>query len=223
MGESFIQVPPNGSGLRMRTRQRTVSGNAVEESYMRYPPDSTYAAVGRIAAVNARGSLSFAQTANTDKQWLTLHHAASSTKLVRIMYVGFMLVDTSAASVMNFDVRHITSAPATGNPAVTPTPHNRGNAATECTALALPTTAGTTTTTESLAYQEFDAGIMAATTSLGANQGRIDLYTNDRVSDESQALELRPGVLEGIAIIVRTVGGITVNGIPIIRYTEEVA
>lgn len=32
--ESYVQVPPNNTGLKSRTRQRTVSGNAVEEPYI---------------------------------------------------------------------------------------------------------------------------------------------------------------------------------------------
>lgn len=222
MGDSYVQVPTEGSGKRLRTRERLVSGTTVQEQYFRAAPDATYSAIGRLAAVNARASLAFAQSANADKQWLTLHHAASATKLVRVLYVGFILVDVSAATILDFDVRLITAAPATGNPAITPGPHNQANPATECTVLALPTTGGTMAATPSLALTEFDAGILAPPTAPpGQNVGRFDLYTNERVSDESQAIELRPGVLEGVAIVVRSTAAATVNGIPIIRYTEE--
>lgn len=34
MAESFIQVPPNSTGLKSRTRQRVIGANTIEESYV---------------------------------------------------------------------------------------------------------------------------------------------------------------------------------------------
>lgn len=219
MGDGFVQLPADSTGKKLRTFQR---GAGDHEQVTTIADDPAYTAIGRVAAVNARAALAFAQVANTDKQWLTLHHAASSTKRVRIRYAGFILVDTSAATVLDFDLRLITAAPASGNPAITPAPHNQGNAATECTSLALPTTAGTMAATPSLGLAEFDSGILAPPTAPpGQNLGRFDLYSEQWAGEDVQPIELRAGVLEGVAVVVRAVGAGTVTGIPIIRYTEE--
>jgi len=184
----------------------------------------TYKVIGRVAAVTVRGSLSFAQVANTDKQWLTLHHAATAIKTAKIRYVAVQLIDVSVASILDFDVRKVTTAPATGNPAITPSPMNSANPATECSALALPTTAGTAAATPSHGMMEFDSGILAPPTVLpGLNPGLIELYDASVGDENEQSLELRAGVLEGIAIIIRAVAATTINAIPIIRYTEELA
>jgi len=184
----------------------------------------TYKVIGRVAAVNVRGSLAFAQLANTDKQWLTLHHTAAAVKTAKIRYVAIQLIDVSVASILNFDLRKITTAPATGNPAIPPSPMNGANPATEVTTLALPTTGGTAAATPSYGLSEFDSGILAPATAVpGLNVGLIELYDASVGDENEQSLELRAGVLEGIAIIIRSTAAATVNAIPIVRYTEELA
>lgn len=184
----------------------------------------TFSAVYRLATVTARSSLVFAQVANTDKQWATLHHAATSTKLVRIHRAVFVLSGNTVAAYLNIALVRITSAPATGNPAITPKPHNQSNAATECVALALPGTAGTVDNA-AIDYSTTDltAGVTVGATTYGMNQGVLELMAQGDLGDSAQGIELRPGVLEGVAVVVRAGAATTVNGVVRIVYTEELA
>lgn len=220
MTESFITLPPDSTGKKLRTNDRGTPGH---DQFVRLAENPTYSVVGRVAAVNVRSALAFAQPANADKQWLTLHHLATAARTISVTYVGLILVDVSAATVLDFDIRRITTAPATGAPAITPKPHSYANAATEATALALPTTAGTVdVAAESYGLSEFDSGILAPPTAPPAqNLGRFDLWPNATHGEEAQPLTIRAGVLEGIALIVRSTLAATVTGIPIIRYNEE--
>lgn len=101
----------------------------------------TYHAVVRLAA--RPYALSATTVANTRKQYATLHHAATATKILRLRRVLIALESVSVAGFYLFDLHRITTAPATGNPAITPTAAHASDAAAEATCLALPTTAGT--------------------------------------------------------------------------------
>jgi len=183
---------------------------------------NTYSANYRLATVAGRNDLNFAFTANTDKQVATLHHAASATKLVRIHRVAVVMMANTVAGVLAIDLRRITSAPATGNPAITPMPHNSTNPATECTALALPTTGGTDVTPDrSYSITTLNLAAFAATASVGANQGMVELLNQGDLGDSAQSIELQPGTLEGVAVWMRHTAASTNNFYVRIVYTEE--
>ena len=222
MGFDQIQFPPNSTGPKADTWTVTRGADTRHQNIVRTAESPTYLCVYRLATVVARSSLSFALAANTDKQWATLHHAASATKAIRIRRVSITPIDTTAAAIMNFHLRWITSAPATGNPAITPIPARRDNAATEAVTLALPGTAGTyENTAQDIGHQEFDVGIGAATTAVHLPPYPIVLYNEGDNQQDEQPLILRPGVLEGVAVVVRSTVANTLNAAAFIRYTEE--
>lgn len=182
---------------------------------------ATYAAVYRLAA--RPYALSHAFAANSRKQFATLHHAASATKTVRIRRVQVALKSNSVAAVIDADLVFITTAPATGNPAVTPASLNRGDAAAEAVALALPTTAATEAAL--IATVEYNLGITGAASTVNpppAVDWR-DLYNSDGIDgdDAAKALALRAGQLEGIAVVLDASAAATVTAYVRIVFTEE--
>jgi hypothetical protein len=182
---------------------------------------ATYAAVYRLGA--RPYALSNAFTANTRKQFATLHHTALATKTVRIRRVQISLESSSVAAITAADLLFITSAPASGNPTITPTPLNRGDAAAEAAALALPTTAGTEGAL--INSIEYNLGVTGAASTANPPPAVewIDLYDSDGIAgdDAAKALVLRAGQLEGIAVVLDCNAASTVKGFVRIVFTEE--
>jgi hypothetical protein len=182
---------------------------------------ATYAAVYRLTS--RPYALSNAFTANTRKQFATLHHAAVSTKNVRIRRVQVSFESSTVAAITAADLVFITSAPATGNPAITPTPLNRGDAAADATALALPTTGGTEGALVNSI--EYNLGVTGAVSVLNPPPAVewIDLYDSDGIAgdDAAKALVLRAGQLEGVAVVLDCNAASTVKGFVRIVFTEE--
>jgi hypothetical protein len=160
----------------------------------------TYRAVFRQAA--RPNWLSNAFGAAGRKQYATIHHAAASTKTVRLRRVRVAMTENTAASYLIADLVRITTAPATGNPAVTPGVLDSADPAAEATCLALPTTAGTEGAI--ISNQIWDAGIIAgaSTTAINATATWQDLLPPGNYDDESKAPTIRAGVLEGWAVTI---------------------
>lgn len=182
---------------------------------------ATYAAVYRLGS--RPYALSNAFTANTRKQYATLHHTAGATRTVRIRRVQLAVESSSVAAIVVADLLFITSAPATGNPAITPTPLNRGDAAAEAVALALPTTAGTENAPVSSVECNLGVTGAASTANPPPAVAWIDLYDSDGISgdDAAKALTLRAGQLEGVAVVLDCSAASTVKGFVRIVFTEE--
>src|SRR5262249_3263406 len=111
----------------------------------------------------------------------------------------------------------------TGNPAITPTQLNRGDAAAEATALALPTTAGTEGAL--INSIEYNLGVTggASTVSPPPAVEWTDLYDSDGIAgdDAAKAPVLRAGQLEGIAVVLDCNAASTIKGFVRIVFTEE--
>lgn len=184
----------------------------------------TYSAVYRLATTSAISSLTFAFSANADKQLATIYHSGSAAKLVKLRLVEVYVADVGTASVINFELRALssTTAPATGNPAITPRILVPGAAAAEATCLALPGTAGSEAASNSpLHAVEFESGILAGATS--ANQTKMDpiVLWDDQGHRHMECPAMRAGNAEGYAVIGRQVtAGSTRFKIRII-FTEE--
>lgn len=182
---------------------------------------ATYSAVYRLAARPYALSNVFAAAGR--KQYATLHHAASATRTVRIRRVQVALRASSAAAVVNADLLFITTAPATGNPAIAPSPHNRIDPSAEAIALALPTTAAT----ESALINsiEYNLGITGAASTANPPPpiDWRDLYNSDGVDGDAAAKAplLRAGQLEGIAVVLDAGAAATVTAYVRIVFTEE--
>jgi hypothetical protein len=180
----------------------------------------TFSAVYRVATGTIhRLSNVFAATGR--KQYATIHHAATATKTVRLRKVWVGLDSTTAAAVINIDLVRITTAPATGNPAITPSRPSSADAAAEATCLALPTTAATESDFHSTVL--YNASITAAgpTAFPPTSMPWIDLLAATPRDDETKPPEIRAGVLEGWAVTFEPNTATTLTGFVLIEFTEE--
>src|SRR5437667_578053 len=181
----------------------------------------TYAAGGRLAA---GGGLSQA-TLTTQKQFLTIYHTGSSTKIVKIRKAWVHISNSSTTSTqIAMELMSLTSAtaPATGNPAITPMPFNVGSAAAEAAVLCLPTTAGSTTSTATGigTVVLFTGAITAPTTNAGVPTV-IMLYDDEDALTGHEQPTMRAANAEGWAIALTSQTSSTVVASCGIIFTEE--
>lgn len=183
---------------------------------------ATYTAIYRLAARPYAISKLF--TAGSRFQFATLHHAAAAVKLIKVRRVLVALESSSVAGITMADLVRITTAPATGNPAITPGKHSSLDSAAEATAFTLPTTAATEA--DLFASIEWNLGITGAASTVNPPPPLTyqELYsdTNDLgPGGECRPILIRPGVLEGVAVTLDCNAAATVKGFVIIRFTEE--
>jgi hypothetical protein len=181
---------------------------------------ATYRAVYRATA--RPYNLSNAFTANTRKQYATIHHAAASTKTVRLRSVLVTILGNTVGNDLRVDLVRITAAPATGNPAITPVLADSSDPAAEATCLALPTTAGTEATPVWDSYF-MTLGVTGVIPTNNPPLGpvRIELITNVSADDERKLPAIRAGVLEGWAVSLDADAASTVTATVAIEFTEE--
>lgn len=183
---------------------------------------ATYRAVFRNAARPYRLTNTFAAAGR--KQFATIHHAATATKTARIrrVEVQFLGITTTATQVF-MDLVRITTAPATGNPAITPGPLDNADGAAEATCLALPTTAGTEGAV--IASAGADLGITAAASTTNPPVfPSAEIYAAAIGDHEGKMPTIRAGVLEGYAVTVDVAGASPTNIAQIVvEFTEEPA
>lgn len=164
-------------------------------------------------------ALSHPFAANTRKQFATIHHLVSATKTVKIRRIELLIKSCSGTATILADVVRVTSAPATGNPAITPSPDLLANPAAEAVCLALPTTAGT----EGAAFGsvEFVLGNTggAPTVNPPSVPNAITLFAD--TANESQPLTLVAGQLDGIAVVLDSNAAVTITAMVRIIFTEE--
>jgi len=183
---------------------------------------ATYTAVYRLAARPYAISKVF--TAGSRFQFATIHHPVTATKTVKLKRVEVAIESASVAGILMADLVRITAAPATGNPAITPSPTNPGDAAAEATCLTLPTTAGTEAALH--ATLEWNLGITGAASVISPPPA-INWYTLwPQTQGASEAGEdkfpaIRAGVLEGFAVTLDESAAATVKGYVVIEFTEE--
>jgi hypothetical protein len=197
--------------------------------YVRPRQISTYTAIFRLALAAASSKLAFTFVANTDKQLATIYHAATAVKRVTLRRAWVEIVSTGAvAGELQLELRQLsaTTAPATGNPAITPAKRDSSIATAEATCLALPTTAGS----EVAANSPSGIAILNLAASLGTASGTgllprdpmvITLYDEASADDEEMAPAMRAGVAEGWAIIGRSTAAIPLNFIARMVFSEE--
>lgn len=219
-----VDVPQalvSAAGDRVRSWMDRAGAQVVRRRKLR----ESYSAAFRIAETTTRLELQPTTVANTTKQLATLHHAASATKEVRLQRAEISVTNFSAATQATFELRRITSAPATPAPAITPAAHNQAAAATECIAGAIPGTGGTDAAPNSpYGGVTLDFGI--TTTGSTANPvpltTTIVLWASMVEDDEVLPPIMRAGVLEGYAIVVRSVAAVTFRCTALMRWTEEI-
>lgn len=193
--------------------------------YVRPRQMSTYGAGYRLAAATAGVTyLGLTFAVNTDKQLATMYHAASATKTVRVKRITVWL-HLAAAGTFQFEARRLsaTTAPATGNPAITPGAYDSSDAAAETTCLALPTTQGSETAANSPLTPNYtwNAASSTAETSGAIAAHELLLFDARGGMPSGKEITLRAGVAEGIAIIGRSLTAVALNFTAYIEFTEE--
>lgn len=196
---------------------------------VRKRPVAMYSAHYRLANSTGghRGLAPAALTANTNKQVATIHHAVGATKRVQIKYVELVIYQLGAVAG-SFEAEIVqlsaTTAPATGNPAITPGKHDGVDAAAEATCLALPTTQGSVVNADAtVGYTHFaNYGITAG----GPTKAPHDLPTklilwNSLTDGDGKDLIIRAATAEGFAINIRSNVAMTWVGTASIIFTEE--
>ena len=138
-----------------------------------------------------------ALAANTTRQQLSLEHAASAVKTLRIRKIHLGALNTTAvAGDLRVFVDYGTAASTAGT-AITPQPASAGTAAAEITAKTLPTI--TAATTKFVAY----IGSAAAT----ANTSIVGVTVYDWYPGSHETpLTIRAGVLESLVIGIQSFG-----------------
>lgn len=178
----------------------------------------TFDAVFRLAA--RPYALSRASAGAERIQFATLYHLAAAVKHVRIAAVQVAVESASAAAIVAADLVKLTSTttPATGNPAITPTPRDPGDPAAEVTCLALPTTAGTEGAL--VASTEWNLGITgaASTTNPPPATAWVDLY---RESPRLKPVVIRAGKAEGLAVVLDVNAALTYKAFVAVTFTED--
>lgn len=181
----------------------------------------TYRAVFRTAArpfylTNAFGAAG-------RKQFATIHHAATAVKTVRIRRVFFTMNAASVAAVLGVDLVRVTTAPATGNPAITPSKADSIDAAAEATCLALPTTAGTEEAQPySMLFGNLGASGAAPTTLPPPLAAWYMLYDDVSSDGEGKGPVIRAGVLEGWAVTVDSNAASSITALVMIDFVEDI-
>lgn len=166
--------------------------------------------------------LSNAFTANTRKQYATIHHAAAATKTVRLRRVQVAVTSNSVAANPRIDLVRITTAPATANPAITPSRADSSDATAEATLMGLPTTAGTE---EAQVYSSLlmTLGVTGAGSTVSPPPAApwLDLLDGSAFDDEAKLPTIRAGVLEGWAVVIDADAATTITANVRVEFTEE--
>lgn len=196
---------------------------------VRKRPVPMYTAAYRLADATAAARFlsTGALTANTDKQLATIYHPNTATKRVAIKYVvASITVLTTVAGTVELEIQplNLTTAPATGNPAIVPGKHDQVDGAAEATCLALPTTAGSYTALNSPVGYPFveQIGITGAAPVVNpVAPAHIAELWDSRADGDGKDLIMRSGVAEGFAVIVRSNAASVIVGVVTIVFTEE--
>jgi hypothetical protein len=224
---SPVDVPPaavSATGDRVRAHMDRYGANIVRRRKIR----ETYSAVFRLAEAAARLDQTFTQVANTTKQWLTIYHTAAATKEVRLQRLWLYITSDTIAGIQGIiELRELTgaTAPATGNPAITPKPRRVGGAAAEAVCLYLPTTQGSeTAANQPLGHVPFDTGISGAVSTLNPVPVLTPVVLFDANAEDDEALQpvLPVGTAGGWAAVIRTVGAPVLRCTAIATFTEEI-
>ena len=252
MTDGIVQVAPDSTGKKVDTAEITVGANTVERQRIVIADNATaaalavirnsdpldadyglvvrdiiqqkvtYTAVYRLAARPYAISKLF--TAGSRFQFATIHHAATAVKTAKLKRVEIALESASVAGIIMADLVRITTAPATGNPAITPSPTNPGDAAAESTCLTLPTTAATEGALHSML--EWNLGITTTGSVINPPPPLtwLTLWPQTQGASEASTSKfpaIRAGVLEGFSITVDCSSASTVKGYVVIEFTEE--
>lgn len=102
MPQSFVQLAPDGAGKKMRTRQKTVGANVVQEHYLRHPSDPTwYVNTGPMAIALVTGKVFFAILNNAG--------SGQTIRVRKLFLLNTQLGAITTNQMQEFAVRKITT------------------------------------------------------------------------------------------------------------------
>lgn len=191
MPESFVQVPADSTGKKLRTRQRTVGANTVEEQYFALASDATYY-LWAPSQVNAANKW----------YWALLNNAASGQVLkIRKLFLANASLAAVTGIGVQFNLNRFSSMSAgtamTANPVDT-----TDGALTNYTAAY-----GATITAGTLLFSWFTNNDEVGLTG-GFPQATIQALTSLLPEGpEIRELTLNPGEGVGLQLITSTIAG----------------
>lgn len=202
------------SGVKMqRVKPSWGSDGVARDVDVTYPlPVDTNAKQLATYIASTAGLASGVLTANTAKPVLSLEHAASATKTVRVRRIIVSGIQTtSLAGRIDFTITRGTAA-STGGTGTTPAPAVPGTAAAETTAKTLPTI---TAATQLLA-------ITTAIVAAAANTGAAGVIIYDwQDSGQAQPLTLRAGNLDSLVVNALSSAAMNLTMSLTVIFTEE--
>lgn len=188
MPESTVQVPPDSTGKKMRTRQRVIGANTVEEQYVALGGEPSWTIWTPPAAFAA------------NKHFLSMLNAVGSGQVIKLrkLFLVNMQITAITGIPVQFDIKKITAI--TAGTAVTPTIHDSTDSAlTNFTSVAAPTAVTEGVTIFSAITTNEEVGVVSGTTggpaSLAWQMQQTNLIPE---SDEGKEYEMNPG--EGVTI-----------------------
>lgn len=183
MPETYIQVPPNSTGAKMRGRSRVVGADTVVDQFIAQSGEPEWTIFTPAAAFAA------------NKHFLTMFNAAASAQVIKLRKLFLVNMQTVAITgvAVQFDTKRITAV--TGGTAVTPVIHDSTDPVlTNFTCVAAPTSV-----TEGALFfstpTNNDEELLSGAASRGLQLQQTNLIPEDI---EGKEYEMNPG--EGITV-----------------------
>jgi hypothetical protein len=179
MAETFVQIPPNSTGAKVRTRDRVVGGNTVMEQAVYQTALQTYTVVADAA------------TFTLNKHHITIVNAAGSGKIVSVKKM--FLINNQLAVVTGvacrFDLKRVSAA--SGGTVISPVPCDSLNDAIPA---AITVRTGATSVTEgALLFPLIIANDEAGATQAFPSSVLLAMFNIMPEGVEMQETRLRPG------------------------------
>ena len=205
MPDSFVQLPPDGTGKKLRTNEKTVGADVVHEQYMRLSTPPTYRAFTSEITIS---------TAIARTSMVTIWHPSTATVTCRITKINLHSRISHTAGNWHVKTCFITGENTTpGGTSLTSQPVNRGSVASALIVRQSP--AVPTRLTPLLD----DYTKMAAALTGGLPDAMFPLYR----AEDAEPITLRSGVAEGIEVSSDVIATLTGSPIVVIglEWTEE--
>lgn len=94
MGNSYVRVPPDSTGKKLRTRQRTVGADTVEEQYVIQQNEKVVSFHGKAATFKTPG-----RGGTTGQKLFAIHNATGSGVLVDVRKIGVDVINTAVRAI----------------------------------------------------------------------------------------------------------------------------
>lgn len=186
------------------------------------PP--TYTALYRLAA--RPYPLSFTTTAGGRKQYATVYHGATATKVLRLKRARVAVRSIGGAAIVGAELVRLTAAtaPATGNPVITPQPHLMADGAAESACLALPTTGGAEAAGSAYASVQYETaaatGAITSTAPPTMTTPWQEIYV-ENLPETDDSLVVPSATAGGFAVVIDSNAAVAITALVMLEFTEE--